>query len=166
MKHARPSSENERRALKSAVRMQLRQCGGQDSAASITRVSQQQLSAYGNADNERHENEHMPIDVLLDLTLDAGPVALTEICRLSGGAFVQLPSTHSDGVWAAEIGRAVKEGGEAAAKLCEALATGGTITAEEIRELDIVREISEAIEALIALRQHCNRVINAGEGDE
>jgi hypothetical protein len=46
----------------------------------------------------------MPLDVLMDLTLDGGPVALIGLCRMAGGAFVPLPQPGEGSAWAVEVG--------------------------------------------------------------
>lgn len=163
MKLPRPSSDHQRRALKIATARFVGQCGGQESAASVTRVGHQALSDYGNTTSDRHRDTFMALDVVLDLALDrlaAGetPSLLVDLCRLAGGAFVPLPRKGADGAWAQEVADAVREGGEAASAVCQALADDGAVSAEEIRERRIIEEISEAIEALATLRAHCESV--------
>ncbi|WP_319773958.1 hypothetical protein [Breoghania sp.] len=148
MSLSRASSDKDRARLKLAVRRQVKACGGQETAALITRVGPQTLSDYGNHLSDRHRDAHCPLDVLLDLTLDGGPVALVELCRIAGGVYVPLPTTGVASDWAREIGDVAREGGEAVARLCEALAEGGTITAAESRAMELRREVAEAIEAL------------------
>ena len=124
MSLSRASSDKDRARLKLAVRRQVKACGGQESAASITRVGPQTLSDYGNSLTDRHRDTHCPLDVLLDLTLDGGPVALVELCRIAGGVYVPLPTTGAASDWAREIADVAREGGEAVARLCEALSSG------------------------------------------
>ncbi|MBA5778240.1 hypothetical protein H2509_14015 [Stappia sp. F7233] len=164
MKLDRATTDYHRSALKQAMRRQVRRMHGQEAAAAITRVSGQTLSDYGNADNPRHADTHCPVDVMLDLTLDGGPVLLSEICRLAGGSFVPLPRPDADAEWAREIAAAVRECGEAASVLCLALGNGGTVTADEIREMGIMQELSEGIDALCTLRAHCERVMSRRDG--
>lgn len=159
MKLSRASSDHQRAALKQAVRRQLRAMHGQEAAAAVTRVTGPTLSDYANALNPRCTDMHMPIDVLADLTLDGGPVALVEICRVLGGAFVELPDAQIGGVWAAEVAEAVRRGGEAAGGLCLALADDGEVSAKEIADGDIIALMSGAIDAFVTLRSHCMRVL-------
>ncbi|AXS39782.1 hypothetical protein [Breoghania sp. L-A4] len=154
MKLARASTDHQRNALKLAMKRQIKACAGQESAASITRVGPQTLSDYANAANDRYRDIQCPVDVLLDLTLDGGPVALVELCRLSGGVFVPLPAVGAGSDWAREIGDVAREAGQAVSRLCEALSTGGTITVDESRDMDLRREVKEAIEALAAVDMH------------
>ncbi len=163
MSLARASSDKDRARLKLAVKRQIKACGGQESASSITRVGPQTLSDYGNHLTERHHDTHCPLDVFLDLTLDGGVGALVELCRLSGGVFVPLPTTGTAADWAREIGDVAREGGEAVSRLCEALSSGGIITADEIRAMELRREVAEAIEALVAVDRHLLRIEESEE---
>ncbi len=163
MSLSRASSDKDRARLKLAVRRQVKACGGQESAASITRVGPQTLSDYGNHLSDRHRDTHCPLDVLLDLTLDGGPVALVELCRIAGGVYVPLPTTGAASDWAREIADVAREGGEAVARLCEALSSGGIITADEIRAMELRREVAEAIEALVAVDRHLLRIEESEE---
>ena len=161
MKLSRASSDHQRAALKQAVRRQLRAMHGQEAAAAVTRVTGQTLSDYANALNPRCADMHMPIDVLADLTLDGGSAALVEICRVLGGAFVELPDARLGGVWAAEVAEAVRRGGDAAGGLCLALADDGKVSAQEIAEGEIIDLLSGAIDAFVTLRSHCQQVLEA-----
>ncbi|MEJ8474479.1 hypothetical protein [Roseibium algae] len=162
----RPTTDHDRLALKRAVRQLLRASGGQASAAEVTRVGQPALSRYGS----RHHEDQMPVDVLADLTIDADdPVVVRELCRLANGAFVPMrrKGGHGDlcvrGVWGAEIAAAVREGGEATAKLCTALADNGKVDPHEIRDMDLIRELHESIEAQVVLLHHCEQVMREDE---
>lgn len=158
----RPSSDHDRAALKLAVKRLLKCAGGQAHAAEATRVSTAQLNGYA---NPHMPDCHMPIDILADLTIDADcAVVLEALCRIGNGAFVPLPRAGARGRWGHEVGEAVREGAEAAAALCAAMADDGDVTAGEIRERRIIEELSEAIEALCVLRQHCNDVLAGGAG--
>lgn len=155
----RPTTDHQRAAIKGLVRRQVKACGGQESAATITRVGPKTLSDYGNAHTEKYRDIHMPLDVFMDLTLDGGPVALIGLCRMAGGAFVPLPDASAGTAWAAEVGEAVRKGGDAAARICAALADDGDVTADEIAEHAIIEHLSEAIDALVRLRSHAAQVL-------
>lgn len=163
----RPSDDQARLALKTALRAQVRACGGQEAAADVTRVGQQTLSRYCAAS---HPNEHVPVDILLDLVLDTGdPAVLRRLCQLAGGAFVPLSefgtetgpragSNATPGFWTKALLEAVGRGGEAAAKLSTALADDGEISVHEITELHIRESLSGAIEALLVLDRFAAKV--------
>ncbi|WP_297842850.1 phage regulatory CII family protein [uncultured Roseibium sp.] len=157
----RPTSEQDRAALKAAARRLVRSGGGQTEAALATRVGQQHLSRYG---SPNHPNEHMPIDVLMDLTIDTDDAdVIRTLCRLANGVFVPLPRT-SDAVtnWPAAVGKAVKRGADAAEAICTALNDDGQITPEEIADLEILNKLSAAIEALVVLQTYARSA--GGEG--
>lgn len=96
MKPHRPTTERDRRSLKLATQRTVQMAGGQDNAASVTRVGRNTLSDYSNTGNERHQDTFMPVDVLADLIRDrreAGEVAplLVALCDIGGGTFVRVP---------------------------------------------------------------------------
>ncbi|KZK80903.1 hypothetical protein PsAD46_03951 [Pseudovibrio sp. Ad46] len=96
MKLERPTGDKDRRAIKQATHRTTALCGGQESAAMITRVNPKTLSDYGNTGNPRHTDVFMPVDVLADMILDrreAGEIAplLAQLCELGGGVFVPVP---------------------------------------------------------------------------
>ena len=158
----RATSDHQRAALKGLVRRQVKACHGQESAASITRVGAKTLSDYGNAHTAKYADIHMPLDVLMDLTLDGGPVALIGLCRMAGCAFVPLPQPGEGSAWAVEVGEAVRKGGDAAARICAALADDGKVDASEIAEHAILDHLAEAIDALVRLHRHAQDVAKEG----
>ena len=162
MTTSRATSDHQRAALKGLVRRQVKACHGQESAASITRVGAKTLSDYGNAHTAKYADIHMPLDVLMDLTLDGGPVALIGLCRMAGGAFVPLPQPGEGSAWAVEVGEAVRKGGDAAARICAALADDGKVDASEIAEHAILDHLAEAIDALVRLHRHAQDVAKEG----
>lgn len=167
MKLPRPSNDHQRDALKRATSHQVRQAGGQEAAAALTRVGRQTVQTYCSASAD-HGDVYMPLDVLLDLTLDAvardeEPVLLREICALAGGAYVAGPGA---GGAAPDFGRllalTVGSGGAAAAAVCQALADDGQVSAAEVHDLKILELLSRAIESLTALRQRAADVLEGG----
>lgn len=153
----RPTTDQDRARLKSAVRRLLRGCGGQEEAAEVTRVGQQTLSRYGSL---THENDHMPVDVLMDLTIDGDdPVVIRSLCSLANGVFVPLPRAGASVTnWPAAVGAAVKRGADAAEAICNALNDDGQISREEISDLQIPDKLSAAIEALVVLQTYAQAV--------
>lgn len=90
----RPTTDHDRAALKSAFRRLVRSGGGQLEAAQATRVGQQALSRYG---SPNHPGEHVPVDVLMDLTIDTDDAdVIRAMCRLANGVFVPLPKTQGN----------------------------------------------------------------------
>ena len=135
--------------LKAATRMLIREAGGLELAARVTRVERASLSRYENPSSEHF----LPVDVALDLEAANGEPHVTRfLARAGGHVLIELPRLDGTGAWGRHLGDIAKECGEAIAVVGQALAEGGTITAEEVRELNITREIDEAVERLMALR--------------
>ncbi|MEK9722111.1 MAG: phage regulatory CII family protein [Rhodospirillaceae bacterium] len=156
----RPSSETERNALKSAFRLLLKRAGGQESAAFVTRGAHQSLNRYG---NPSIPEIHAPIDVVVDLERDVGePIVTRRLADLAGFVLFAKPPANADPDWVARLGRLAKEVGEAMARIGEAVASGGTVTAEESRRLELRREIAEGLSALAAI-DHVLREVEAKE---
>jgi len=149
--------------LKAAARTLIKLAGGQESAASATRASHAMLSRYGHPD----EAAFMPVDVLADLEADVGnPVVTRQLADLAGFLLVAKPPVgEADPAWIARLAALAKESGEAISKLGQALANGGTISADEIRDLRLRAEVREAMEALAAIDQALVSIEN-GEGVE
>lgn len=132
-------------ALKAAFRRLTKAVGGQESAATITRVDFQRIGRYGRA----HEAMFAPVDVVADLEADAGePMVTRALADLQGYLLVPKPPTQGDAEWVEHLGALAKEAGEAIAKLGQAFAHGGTITADEVRDMELRREVAEAMEVL------------------
>ncbi len=163
--NSRPTTEHDRAAIKAAFRRLLRDAGGQSEAAGATRVGQQALSRYG---SPHHGTDHVPADVLMDLTMDAdNSEVVRTLCRLAGGVFVPVPSARRDAsCWPRQLGEMVRSGAEAAESICKALSDDGRISLEEIQDLDIRSKLSVAIEALAVLDSHAQLVEAGGTGDD
>lgn len=136
------------RGIKAATRMLVRDAGGLELAAKVTRVERAALSRYENPAAE----QFLPVDVLLDLEAANGEAHVTRyLARAQGHVLIEMPRLEGTGEWGAHLGAIAKECGEAISVVGAALSAGGEITAEEVRELDIRREVQEAIEKLAAL---------------
>lgn len=135
--------------LKAAARALVKKAGGQESAAMVTRASHQTLSRYGLPDDVTF----MPVDVVADLEADVGnPIITRMLADLAGYLLIaKPPAVEADPEWIARLAALAKESGEAISRLAEALSVGGTITAEEIRDLELRRELREAAEVLAAI---------------
>lgn len=168
MKLPRPSNEHQRAALKRASAHQVRQAGGQEAAAALTRVGRQTVQTYCSAAAD-HADVYMPLDVLLDLTLDAvardeAPVLLREICALSGGAYVAGPGVAGAAAdWGRMLAAVAGQHGEAVAAVCQALADDGQVSADEVRSLRIRDLLSRVIESLTAMRARADQLLEDGQ---
>ncbi|NBN78700.1 hypothetical protein GWI72_10520 [Microvirga tunisiensis] len=164
MKLPRPSNEHQRAALKRASAHQVRCAGGQEAAAALTRVGRQTVQTYCSAAPD-HADVYMPLDVMLDLTLDAvardePPLLLREICALAGGAYVAGPAAAGVATdWGRLLAAIAGQHGEAVAAVCQALADDGQVSADEVRALNIRELLSRVIESLTAMRTRADELM-------
>ena len=119
----RPGSDQDRAALKAAVRRALDLAGGGDSFCQATRVGAPALSNYTLA---RMVDMHMPIDVALDLDLDIGePVIAAQMARQQGYRLVPIGEGQGDDAPAlTDIAAVGGESGDVVRKALEYLADG------------------------------------------
>lgn len=148
--------------LKASARALVKKAGGQESAASITRAGHQTLSRYGLPDDATF----MPVDVVADLEADIdAPVITRVLADLAGYLLIAKPPVvDADPEWISRLAALAKESGEAISKLAEALSAGGTITADEIRDLSLRQELREAAEVLATIDLALARIESGGEG--
>lgn len=86
--------------LKAATRRLNKQVGGQEAAASLTRVDVGRLCRYGLA----HDPSFMPVDVVADLESDAGDLIVTKILAgLNGHLVVPVPVVCKRTDWIAQL---------------------------------------------------------------
>lgn len=128
--------------LKAATRRLVDEAGGQESAASITRISSHAtVGRYCRT----QDTEFAPIDVIADWEADTGnPLVTRALADLAGLIVIPKPSVEGDPVWVARLGALAKEAGEAIARVGEALGDG-TITAEESKRLSLREQMSDVL---------------------
>lgn len=108
-------------ALKGATRNLVAASGKGPKAAGVTRVRQQQLSEYGQAEHKLF----MPVDVVADLEAEAGPVITEQLARLCNHILVPMPSAALDGAGLDQVSAAaLKEIGDVFVALGAARADG------------------------------------------
>jgi hypothetical protein len=163
----RPSSPGQRRALKLATQRAVRQCGGQEVAAELTRVGPKTLSDYGNTTNPRHADTFIPVDVLLDLVLDRsahGEVSplLCELNRQAGGTFVPLPllDTRTASPTDLKLTQVLCLISELQTALAKAVAEGLDAEADLV---GLKPSLTAAIDTLCALRSQITNTVEAAE---
>ncbi len=145
-------------ALKMAVRQLVKRCGGQESAASITRSNHQLLSRFGLPD----QPTHAPIDVIADLERDAGSAPVTTaLADLAGCILVPKPPAEGDARWVAALGALAREVGDVIGKLGEALADDQRITAQEIIDQKLREEVRQALEVLARIDKGLVAILEA-----
>lgn len=117
----RPSSAQQRAALKSAFRAALREAGGGESFAHATRVGQPHLSRYGSPDTP----DFPPVDVVLDLETDLGQPAVTAtLAAMLGFRLEREAAVASSASPQSAAARIVSGAAEAFRCVHEALADG------------------------------------------
>jgi len=137
--------------IKLKTRELIKQAGGQDSAATITRVNTAMLGHYGNLNRP---DSFITADVIADLEKDARSPTLTRVlARFAGYELMQMSSPQNDPVWARLIAKMAKEASDVFHKVGEALSDDGEISKREINDLSIIREIDELIEVALESRR-------------
>ncbi|EFO32593.1 hypothetical protein TRICHSKD4_2395 [Roseibium sp. TrichSKD4] len=161
----RPTTEHDRRALKTSVRSTLRAAGSQTEAEQATRVSQQTLSTYGST-NPRHADCHMPIDIVMDLVMDTHDTSiLNTMCRLAHGVFVPFQNcTKRPTAWTQGLSEVVRKGAEVSERVLKALEDDGEISPEEVRDYKMIDAIDGNIQALLMIRARLLEVSEKGGG--
>lgn len=142
--------------LKAAFRRLANDAGGQESLASITRVSQAQISLYGRPPGAATTEAYAPIDVVADAEADTGePLVTRALAHLAGYILVKKPEAAARRVDFHDLAAFGKESGEALARLAQVL-DDGQVTAQEapeaIAELrDVQRVIAGIEQGLLAV---------------
>lgn len=81
------------------------------------------------------------------------PQVTRALAREHGFALLPLPEdAPGSGEWHRTISEVSREAGDAVAKICEALADDGAVDAADVKRLDLLDEVDEAIAALAKLR--------------
>lgn len=137
-------------ALKIATRALQSGLGGVDGAASTTGLGR---STHGDYQNVSHET-FVSLDTLYDMETvsSAGPVVTQTLARLHGKILVTAPVALGSGDMMRRVMALSKEGCEAVSRVNEAFNSGARITASEIRDLQLLRELDEAIEKMAEMR--------------
>ncbi len=144
----RKTNVDDLQALKATTRRLVDACGGQESAASITRVAHQSLSRYRLP--ERAE-DFIPIDVLLDLELDAGePFVTRALAARQGWTITRIEGAVTAGGLHEAVGQISKEAADVIIVVSRGLADGDFSPADVDAAIP---EIDEALERLAGLRQ-------------
>jgi hypothetical protein len=153
----RPSSPHQRRDIKARTWALLDNLGISEFVP-ITRVKHAALSKYGappkgDGDPLQAEDQYIPIDVLLDAELRAGPMVTKLVAELQGYKLVPKDEDETRAgktVSIAAVLRASKECADVTSAYLERSADGD-LDRQDRRE--ICREIDEAIAELTSLRK-------------
>jgi len=156
---ARQHSAHVYKSLKAATRRLVKEAGGVESAASVTRVGKSNLSDYGASQNPITFG---PIDVIADLESDTGAAYVTRaLAQLAGCVLLPVEVRAGDLDWARRLAAIGKEASDVFARVQEAIATNGDIDAVEA--VDIITEVDEALAAFADLRAALETRIENGD---
>jgi hypothetical protein len=153
------------RELKRAFGALAGECGGDDGAAETLRtfgrrVRQQGVSEFGNmrCDAWPRLDDVARLEDVANRTMNWPHVTRALAARQGFDLVERVRAFPSDADWCASIAAAVKEFSEAEAAIIAALPDG--VTAREIRDGDILREIREAQQRLAQLEALCLRALD------
>lgn len=147
LKAPRASSEHDRLALKAAVARALKLAGGSASFQHSTRLHESNLSR---AASPHAEDQHLPLDVALDLDREAqAPVILSELARILGYALKPLKDDAAGSLALPEAIEMMSAAHKASATVLAALEDGNVSTAEA---QGAARDIDKAIRSLTHVR--------------
>jgi len=152
-------------ALKRATAEMIAGVGGLEASAPFCRVGKSKLSENQGL---RHEDSFVAVDVVADLeplarNRPGWPHVTRFLCRINGGAYVELPDPKI-------VGRDLpgcaaihaKEASEVTARLFEATREG-PLTPEIIDQFELEREAREAVEASVQLLAMIQAIKGGGE---
>lgn len=150
--------------LSLAARSAVESCGGVDGAAATTGRGRSTAGRWMN----RNEPDQPPVDAALAMDLavvlqgKAPPITSAMAAEL-GFALLRLPEgVCGSGEWHEAMGRLAGEVGDVMNRICSALADDNAVSAADVRRLNIVGEIDEAVQQLMTLRQLAVATIDGG----
>lgn len=155
----RPTTEQDRQALKAAVRRLLPMAGGVSAFEKVTRVNASALSRYGAPDEAIN---HMPIDVAMDLMIDTRSNGIVSIMAAQLGYKLVSLGNQNFGSTLPDIGdmsRLSKSVSDVMQEYAQAIADG-SITPREKQQIDI--EIEEAVQMLRAFQRKVDGALSKG----
>ncbi|HWD12127.1 MAG TPA: phage regulatory CII family protein [Pseudochrobactrum sp.] len=155
----RPTTEQDRQALKAAVRRLLPMAGGVSAFEKVTRVNASALSRYGAPDEAIN---HMPIDVAMDLMIDTRSNGIVSIMAAQLGYKLVSLGNQNFGNTLPDIGdmsRLSKSVSDVMQEYAQAIADG-SITPREKQQIDI--EIEEAVQMLRAFQRKVDGALSKG----
>lgn len=128
--------------VKAATRTLIKNCGGLESAATMTRVGTSSLSDYCSVEKE---DVFIPLDVALDLQIESGTFPLTEaLAALSGGSFTPADAQAANPNLTIAAAGMMGETADAIKSISESM-KDGKITPREKK--DITKQIQDVIHA-------------------
>lgn len=136
--------------LKASQRRQVMLSGGQEGCALVPGIRVKRHQAYSEYGDSGLTERHMGIDLVVSLTRDSGqPEVLRAAAALTGYLLVKAPEAGPAG------GALMRAGGAALKEVGEVTALVGRLLVDLTSITDagqLMREIDEAVPALLALR--------------
>ena len=136
---------------------------GLEASADICGCGKTTLGRYQEAGDH-----FIPIDKVADLEAREGadfPHIIDRLAQLAGYVLVPTPKVDNADPYAmGALAQATKEFGDVASVISQALAGDGKISVDEIKQLDIEKELRQAQQALAVLNQLITDIKEEGEG--
>ena len=149
------------RGLKSATRRLVQSFGPLKCAVAETRITLPNILQRFYSQNDDDATRFMPVDVALDLMTASGDVGLLSyLADQLGYDLVAQPDCN--GCVMSRTTDQIAKGGNVISKLAVAI-SDGKITAEEIRENDLIAQMESVINGASVLKSHFRDVCKRGE---
>lgn len=145
--------------LKAATRTLIKNCGGLEAAAAVTRVGTSSLSDYCSVEKS---DVFIPLDVALDLQIESGTYPITEaLAALSGGSFVPADAQDANPCLTIAAADLMGETADAVKSISESM-KDGKITKRE--KQDIVKQGQDVIHAVTGILSLLNETNGGSHG--
>ena len=152
MNSPKPYIPREARSLKDAVSALVKECGGLERAASLTRVSPSQMQRYTSPSEHEYQ---MPVDVALALEMSCGVPHVTRFLALETSHVLVNTSPHDDTPLAVDVAKVGQEMADLFQKFAAAIADGKICVAEATA---LEESAVNGINALVSLIADTRRI--------
>ncbi len=152
MNSPKPYIPREARSLKDAVSALVRQCGGLERAASLTRVSPSQMQRYTSPSEHDYQ---MPVDVALALEMSCGVPHVTRFLALETRHVLLNTAPQDNTPLAVDVANVGSEIGKLFEKFAAAMADG-KVCVEEATAME--ESAVRGINALVSMMADTRRI--------
>jgi len=159
-------NELERRGLKAVVSVAVKEAGGQENCTAISsRI--RRAAAFSDYANVEHPARHIPLDVAIEIDrFNRNGRLVRAGARLLGYLLIPMPRPRMDGSKVEVLAATIKETGEAVAAIAPYLDEASNRLPSPSHRCHTIRQIDEAIEALLAARARLDPPKSDDEGGE
>jgi len=147
-----PNIRRDARSLKDAVTALVKECGGLERAASLTRVSPSSMQRYTSPADHDYQ---MPVDVALALEMSCGVPHVTRFLAMETKHVLVNTSPHDDTPLAVDVAKVGQEMAELFQKFGSAIADGKICKAEATA---LEESAVAGINALVSLMADTRRI--------